>query len=140
MVLIKKVNALKGLFLAAGQILGAVAASIVVKVAFPGEYVIQTKLGHGANAFQGLLIEALLTMQLLLAIFFMAVEKHDSNSIAALVIGFALFVAEYVVPVPGKRENCRRDCALTVLFFGIGFRVFTTPVVRSTRPGRLARI
>lgn len=94
MVIIKKVNPLKGLFLAASQVLGAVAASLVVKIAFPGTYVIQTKLGHGANAFQGLLIETLLTMQLLLAIFFMAVEKHDSNSIAALVIGFALFISE----------------------------------------------
>lgn len=94
MALIGKVPWVKGLFLAIGQVLGAVAAAVVVKLAFPGSYVIQTKLGHGANVFQGLVIEALLTMQLLLAIFFMAVEKHDSNSIAALVIGFALFVAE----------------------------------------------
>lgn len=94
MVLIQKISWIKGLFLAAGQVLGAVAASILVKIAFPGTYVIQTKLGHGANAFQGLVIEALLTIQLMLAIYFMAVEKHEGNPIAALVIGFALFVAE----------------------------------------------
>lgn len=33
-------------------------------------------------------------MQLMLAIYFMAVEKHDSNPLAALVIGFALFISE----------------------------------------------
>lgn len=95
MVLIGQVAWLKGIFLAAGQVLGAVAASVLVKVIFPGTYVIQTKLGHGASIFQGLLIEAVLTMQLMLAIYFMAVEKHESSPLAALVIGFALFVAEY---------------------------------------------
>ncbi|CAN8097364.1 unnamed protein product [Discula destructiva] len=94
MCLIGKVAWIKGLFLSVGQVLGAVAASVLVKIAFPGTYVIQTKLGHGANAFQGLLIETLLTMQLMLTIYFMAVDKHESNAIAALVIGFALFVAE----------------------------------------------
>lgn len=96
MVLVGKVAWLKGIFLTAGQILGAVVASLVVKIIFPGTYVIQTKLGHGASVFQGLLIEAFLTMQLMLAIYFMAVEKHEGNALAALTIGFALFVAEYV--------------------------------------------
>jgi aquaporin rerated protein, other eukaryote len=94
MCLIGKVNWIKGIFLTAGQILGAIVAAAVVKGIFPGTYVVQTKLGHGANIGQGLLIEAFLTMQLMLAIYFMAVEKHDANPLAALVIGFALFVAE----------------------------------------------
>lgn len=98
MCLIGKVAWVKGVFLAVGQILGAIVASLLVKVIFPGTYVIQTKLGHGASAFQGLLIEAFLTMQLMLAIYFMAVEKHEGNALAALVIGFALFVAEYAFP------------------------------------------
>lgn len=97
MCLIGKVAWLKGAFLAVGQVLGAVVAAAVVKIIFPGTYVIQTKLGHGATSIQGLLIEALLTMQLMLAIYFMAVEKHEGNALAALVIGFALFVAEYVL-------------------------------------------
>ncbi|KAJ4391981.1 Aquaporin-1 [Gnomoniopsis smithogilvyi] len=94
MCLIGKVAWLKGVFLAVGQVLGAVVASALVKIIFPGTYVIQTKLGHGASSIQGLLIETLLTMQLMLAIYFMAVEKHEGNALAALVIGFALFVAE----------------------------------------------
>lgn len=98
MCLIGKVAWLKGFFLAIGQVLGAVVASALVKIIFPGTYVIQTKLGHGASSIQGLLIETLLTMQLMLAIYFMAVEKHEGNALAALVIGFALFVAEYVLP------------------------------------------
>lgn len=98
MALVGKVAWIKGLFLAASQVLGAIFASALVKIIFPGTYVVQTKLGHGATAFQGFLIETLLTMQLMLAIYFMAVEKHEANALAALVIGFALFVAEYVVP------------------------------------------
>ncbi|KAF3771284.1 aquaporin-like protein [Cryphonectria parasitica EP155] len=94
MCLVGKVAWIKGIFLAAGQVLGAVVASLLVKIMFPGTYVIQTKLGHGASPLQGLLIEAFLTMQLMLAIYFMAVEKHEGNALAALVIGFALFVAE----------------------------------------------
>lgn len=96
MCLIGKVAWLKGLFLAASQVLGGIVAAALVKVIFPGTYVVQTKLGHGASTFQGFLIELLLTMQLMLAIYFMAVEKHEANALAALVIGFALFVAEYV--------------------------------------------
>lgn len=99
MCLVGKVAWIKGTFLAVGQLIGAIAASAVVKVAFPGDYVVQTKLGHGASAFQGFIIELLLTMELMLAIYFMAVEKHDGNPLAALVIGFALFVAEYASPL-----------------------------------------
>lgn len=98
MALVGKVAWIKGFFLAVAQVLGAVLASALVKAIFPGTYVVQTKLGHGATAFQGFLIETLLTMQLMLAIYFMAVEKHEANALAALVIGFALFVAEYAVP------------------------------------------
>ncbi|KAJ0120708.1 hypothetical protein N8I77_004984 [Diaporthe amygdali] len=94
MCLIGKVTWIKGIFLTGGQILGGVVASAVVKGIFPGTYVVQTKLGHDASVAQGLLIETFLTMQLMLAIYFMAVEKHEGNALAALVIGFALFVAE----------------------------------------------
>lgn len=109
MALIGKVAWIKGLFLAIGQVLGAVVASILVKLIFPGTYVVQTKLGHGASAFQGFLIETVLTMQLMLAIYFMAVEKHEGNALAALVIGFALFVAEYVASSSCSRVQ--RTCA-----------------------------
>lgn len=109
MALIGKVAWIKGLFLAIGQVLGAVVASILVKLIFPGTYVVQTKLGHGASAFQGFLIETVLTMQLMLAIYFMAVEKHEANALAALVIGFALFVAEYVAP--SSHSRVQRTCA-----------------------------
>ena len=97
MCLVGKVTWIKGIFLTGGQILGGVVASAVVKGIFPGTYVVQTKLGHGATVAQGLLIETFLTLELMLAIYFMAVEKHEGNALAALVIGFALFVAESVV-------------------------------------------
>lgn len=134
MCLIGKVAWLKGIFLTVGQVLGAVVASALVKIVFPGTYVIQTKLGHGATTMQGLLIEVLLTMQLMLAIYFMAVEKHEGNALAALVIGFALFVAEYVTLREVKRTML--DCGL----LDIGCLVFTTQVVPSTRPGHSVRI
>lgn len=103
MCLVGKVTWIKGIFLTGGQIFGGVVASAVVKGIFPGTYVVQTKLGHGASVAQGLLIETFLTMQLMLAIYFMAVEKHEGNALAALVIGFALFVAEYAyAPVPAR--------------------------------------
>lgn len=102
MALVGKVAWIKGIFLAVGQVLGAVVASILVKIIFPGDFAVQTKLGHDTSVLQGFLIETLLTMQLMLAIYFMAVEKHEGNALAALVIGFALFVAEYVNVTPGS--------------------------------------
>lgn len=95
MCLVGAVEWFRGLLLVGAQMFGAVVASGVVKAIFPGSYTIQTKLSHGTSVFQGLFIEMFLTAELMLAIYMMAVEKHAGNASAPVIIGLALFVAEY---------------------------------------------
>jgi hypothetical protein len=55
---------------------------------------VRTTLGGGTSIAQGLFIEMFLTSLLMLAILFLAAEKHKATFIAPIGIGLALFVAE----------------------------------------------
>lgn len=53
-----------------------------------------TALGGGTTIAQGVVIEMILTAQLVFTIFMLAAEKHTGNFIAPVGIGLNLFVAE----------------------------------------------
>lgn len=78
-------------------------AAALVSCMFPGSLTVQTKLTGGTSIAQGLFIEMFLTIELVLAILFLAAEKSKATFIAPIGIGLALFVAElagsYLAPV-----------------------------------------
>lgn len=74
------------------QLLGAVAAAVLVSALFPGPMMVQAKLGSGTTTAQGLFIEAILTAELMFTVLMLAVEKHRATFLAPLGIGMTIFV------------------------------------------------
>jgi aquaporin related protein len=66
--------------LLAAQITGSIFASYIVSVLFPTDFNVRTTLGEGTSLAQGVLIEALLTAELVFTIFMLAKEKHKGMS------------------------------------------------------------
>lgn len=76
------------------QILGGIAAAAVVQAILPGPLNISTALGGADSIARGLFLEMFLTSELVLAILFLAAEKHKATYLAPIGIGLSLFVAE----------------------------------------------
>ena len=78
------------------QLLGGVLAAAVTDAITTGPLLVANALSSSTNSktgpVQGLVIEMLGTAQLLLTIFFMAVEKHRATPLAPLAIGFSLLL------------------------------------------------
>ena len=96
MFLIGAISLVRAVLLFITQILGGMAAAGLVRVLFHGELNVSTVLSSGTTIAQGVLIEMLLTAQLVFTIFMLAAEKHTGNFIAPVGIGISLFVAELV--------------------------------------------
>ncbi len=94
MVLTGAIDVVRGALVTVAQVLGGIAAAAVVDGLTPGPLRVTTSLGGGASVAQGLFIEAFLTAQLVLTIFFLAGEKHRGTFVAPLGIGLSLFIAE----------------------------------------------
>jgi aquaporin related protein len=92
--LIGAVKAVRALLCFLAQILGGMAAAAVVQAILPGALNISTGLGGGTSIARGLFLEMFLTTELVLAILFLAAEKHKATYLAPIGIGLALFVAE----------------------------------------------
>ena len=98
MVLIGAISLLRGILLFITQIIGGIVAAYVVQALFKGDLAVSTTLGGGTTIAQGVLIEMLLTAQLVFTIFMLAAEKHAGNFIAPVGIGLSLFSAELTGP------------------------------------------
>ncbi|KAG8528969.1 uncharacterized protein KY384_006658 [Bacidia gigantensis] len=96
MVLIGAINWVRGVLLFITQILGGMAAAGLVKVLFHGDLNVSTFPSSGTTIAQAVIIEMLLTAQLVFTIFMLAAEKHRGNFIAPVGIGISLFVSELV--------------------------------------------
>lgn len=83
---------MRGLLVFPCQILGGIAASGVVSALFPGPLLVNVSLGAGTSVVQGLFIEMFLTIQFLMVIMMLAVEKHRATFLAPLGIGLTLFI------------------------------------------------
>ena len=94
MVLIGAISIVRGILLFIAQLLGAIIAAYVVQALFTGKLNVSTTLSDTTTVAQGVIIEMLLTTQLVFTIFMLAAEKHAGNFIAPVGIGLSLFIAE----------------------------------------------
>ncbi|KAI1866720.1 uncharacterized protein JN550_007573 [Neoarthrinium moseri] len=93
LVLVGAVGPLRGLFVFITQLVAAIAAAAVADGLTPGPALFGDKLGGGANTAQGFFLEFFLTAQLVLTVFFLAVEKHRATYLAPIGIGISVFIA-----------------------------------------------
>ncbi|GFZ43569.1 Putative uncharacterized protein [Saitozyma sp. JCM 24511] len=94
MALVGVLTPLRACLLVVVQILGGMTAAAIVQVLTPGPLNVRTTLSPGTSVSRGLFIEMFLTTWLMLAILFLAAEKHKATFIAPVGIGIALFMAE----------------------------------------------
>jgi aquaporin related protein len=94
MVIIGAVKPIRGILLSIAQVGGAIVAAFAVQGLFTGKLNVSTTLSSTTTVAQGVVIEMLLTSQLVFTIFMLAAEKHVGNFIAPVGIGLSLFVGE----------------------------------------------
>lgn len=87
---------LRGLLVVPVQIGAGIAAAGLVSGLFPGPFGVQNTLGAGTTEVQGVLIEMVLTTELIFTIMMLAVEKHRASFAAPLGIGIALFLGHFI--------------------------------------------
>ncbi|KAL3951734.1 hypothetical protein ACCO45_013451 [Purpureocillium lilacinum] len=93
LVLVGAVKPLRGLFIFPTQIVAGIAAAAVTDALLPGPLGVANKLSNNTSISRGLFIEMFLTAQLVLTVYFLAVEKHRSTYLAPIGIGIAIFIA-----------------------------------------------
>ena len=102
MVLIGAISWFRGILLFITQIIGGIVAAYLVQVLFQGKLAVSTTLGGGTTVAQAVIIEMILTAQLVFTIFMLAAEKHTGNFIAPVGIGLSLFTAELTGQSPTR--------------------------------------
>lgn len=90
------------------QTVGAIIAAYMVSAIFPGGLNVGTALHPEVSLAQGVIIEMLLTAQLVFTIFMLAAEKHDATFIAPVCIGLSLFIAELIGKPPSATMSSFR--------------------------------
>ncbi|KAF4120876.1 aquaporin rerated protein, other eukaryote [Geosmithia morbida] len=75
------------------QIAAGIAAAAVVDGLLPGPLGVSNNLSNGTSTVQGLFLEMFLTAQLVLTVYFLAVEKHRATFLAPVGIGMSVFIA-----------------------------------------------
>ncbi|PHH69592.1 hypothetical protein CDD80_6638 [Ophiocordyceps camponoti-rufipedis] len=94
LVLVGAVSPLRGLLVLPAQLAASVAAAALTLVLLPGnKIVISSALSPQTSVIQGLMLEMLLTGQLVLTVYFLAVEKSRATFLAPLGIGLSVFIS-----------------------------------------------
>ncbi|KAM6476522.1 aquaporin-like protein [Trichoderma sp. SZMC 28011] len=93
LVLVGAVKPLRALIILPMQIAAGIAAAATVSGLLPGPLGVTNSLGSGTSIVQGLFIEMFLTAQLVLTVYFLAVEKHRATFLAPVGIGVSVFIA-----------------------------------------------
>ena len=94
MFLIGAIDWVRCVLLCVAQCVGGIGASAMVYGLFPGGLHVGTNLKPGLSIAQGVLIEMVLTAQLVFTIFMLAAEKHEGTFLAPLGIGLSALIAE----------------------------------------------
>ncbi|RFN42907.1 hypothetical protein FIE12Z_12689 [Fusarium flagelliforme] len=93
LMLVGAVKPLNGIMIIPTQLVAAIAAAGVTDGLLPGPLGVANALENGTSITQGLFIEMFLTGQLVLTVYFLAVEKHRSTFLAPIGIGISVFIA-----------------------------------------------
>jgi aquaporin related protein len=93
LVLVGAVTPLHALAIIPTQLVAAIAAAGITDALLPGPLLVTNALGNGTSVAQGVFIEMFLTAQLVLTVYFLAVEKHRSTHLAPIGIGISVFIA-----------------------------------------------
>lgn len=91
MMFIRAVPPVDGLCDMVAQLVASVLASGVCYALLPEGALAATELGSQTSVTQGVFIEAILTAQLVIAVFMLAAEKHKATYIAPVGIGLCVF-------------------------------------------------
>ena len=75
------------------QCVAAIAAAGVCDAMLRGPLVVVNTLGDGTSKAQGLFLEMFMTAQLVLTVYFLAVEKHRATFLAPIGVGMSVFIA-----------------------------------------------
>ena len=75
------------------QIVASIAAAAVTHGLIPGPLRVTNALASDVSIVRGLFLEMFLTAQLVLTVYFLAVEKHRSTFLAPIGIGISVFIA-----------------------------------------------
>ncbi|KAJ4263627.1 Aquaporin-1 [Fusarium torreyae] len=93
LVLVGAVPPLNALAIIPTQLVAAIAAAGVTEGLIPGPLLVTNALGNNTSIAQGVFIEMFLTAQLVLTVYFLAVEKHRSTHLAPIGIGISVFIS-----------------------------------------------
>ncbi|RGP81209.1 hypothetical protein FLONG3_664 [Fusarium longipes] len=93
LVLVGAVTPFHALIIIPTQLVAAIAAAGITDALIPGPLLVTNALGNGTSIAQGVFIEMFLTSQLVLTVYFLAVEKHRSTHLAPIGIGISVFIA-----------------------------------------------
>lgn len=96
MVLVGAVEPLRALCIVPTQLVAAIAAAAVTDGLIPGPLLVANTLGNHISIAQGLFLEMFLTAQLVLTVYFLAVEKHRGTFLAPIGIGLSVFISHLV--------------------------------------------
>lgn len=107
--MIGAINFTRAVLLFITQLVGAIVAAFIVQALFTGGLNVSTSLSATTTIAQGVIIEMILTLQLVFTIFMLAAEKHTGNFIAPVGIGLSLFIAELVGML----------CSRSIISFGL---------------------
>ncbi|QUC22603.1 uncharacterized protein UV8b_06844 [Ustilaginoidea virens] len=96
LLLVGAVTPLRALMIVPTQIVAGICAAAVADAITPGPLTVANALGGGTNKTQGVFLEMFLTAQLVLTVYFLAVEKHRATYLAPIGIGISVFIAHIV--------------------------------------------
>jgi aquaporin related protein len=106
MALIGAITWARCLLLIIAQTSATIIASYIVNSLFNGGFNVAVGLGGGTSPAQGVVIEMILTSQLVFVIFMLAAEEHAATPLAPVGIGLSLFIAELVGMLSLVRPPC----------------------------------
>ncbi|KEY68405.1 hypothetical protein S7711_01181 [Stachybotrys chartarum IBT 7711] len=93
LVLVGAVGPMQALIIVPTQLVAGIAAAGTVSGLLPGPLGVANALSNGTSIVQGLFLEMFLTAQLVLTVYFLAVEKHRATFLAPIGIGISVFIA-----------------------------------------------
>ncbi|RDA89749.1 hypothetical protein CP533_2920 [Ophiocordyceps camponoti-saundersi (nom. inval.)] len=92
LVLVGAVSPLRGIMVLPAQLAASIAAAALTFALLPGKLLVNSALSPETNVIQGLFLEMLLTSQLVITVYFLAVEKHRATFLAPVGIGASVFI------------------------------------------------